>query len=285
MSGTRIGPAARVATRAGGAGMVDLPRRVLAAIGGFTRLRLGFLLMVAAASWGVVYEAARPGSWRRTIRDEFRAVLRQAAGGGLPSTLFTAALAGIGMVSQAAYWLGVAGLSDLTGSLLVTVLLREIDPILVGVILLGRSGLLAVAELGMLQTGGQVRTLIAEGIDPFALLVLPRVIAFGIASFTLGIAFALFALVAGFLFSTSLGNSYGSLWSFLAAVVGAVGARDFVLIPVKLVAIGFGVGICSCLSGLVATQDDDVARLLPRGFARGMLTLMAIDIGFMVFDA
>ncbi len=261
------------------------PLRLLAAIGGFARSRAGFVLMLAAASWGVAYEGVRPSSWRRTVRAEFRAILRQAAGGGLPSTLFTAALAGIGMISQAVYWLGLAGLSDLTAGLLVTILLREVAPVLVGVILLGRSGMLAVAELGLLQTGGQVRTLIAEGIDPFTLLVLPRAAAFAVAGFTLGIAFALFSLMAGYVFSASLGSSYGSFWAFLDHVLNAIGARNFILIPAKFILIGFGVGICTCLSGLVAGPDDDIASLLPRGFARGMLTVMAVDIAFTALDA
>ena len=211
-------------------------------------------------------------------------MLRQAAGGGLPATLFTASLAGIGMVSQLLYWLGLAGLGQLTGSLLVTVLLREVAPVLVGVILLGRSGMLTVTELGLRRGRGQIRTLVADGIDPFTLLVVPRALAFAVAAFTLGIAFALFSLIAGYAVSASLGSAYGSWWAFLAHVLGAMSAQDYVIVPAKFVLVGFGVGVCSCLSGL-AGEDAPVAVLLPRGFARGILTVMAIDIGFTVLGA
>ncbi len=176
------------------------------AVGHFTRARIGFSLILAAASWGVLREAIRPVSWRRTVRHEFKLTMRQATGGGLATTVVTASLVGVAMVYEALYWLGVAGQAELTGSLLVTVLVRELTPLLVGFILLGRSGMLTVTELGMLQTGGQVRAMYAQGIDPFLLLVLPRTLAFALSSFTLGILFAATALVFGFIVSGAIGT-------------------------------------------------------------------------------
>ncbi len=285
---TAIGPVARWAGRRWPGrrwSVAASAARALASTGAFARLRVGFLLQFSAASWGVLSEGIRPATWRRTVRAEFMTSLRQAAGGGLPSTLFTASLAGVGMVSQLLYWLGLAGLGQLTGSLLVTVLLREVAPVLVGVILLGRSGMLAVAELGLRSRSGQIRTLAADGIDPFGLLVVPRALAFAVASFTLGVAFALFSLIAGYVVSASFGNLYGSWWSFLSHVLAAMSAFDYLIIPLKFVLIGFGVGVCSCLSGLVVAAEAPIAMLLPRGFARGMLTVMAIDIAFTVLGA
>lgn len=61
------------------------------------------------------------------------------------------------VVSQAAYWLGYAGMAQMTGSILVSVLVREIAPILVGIILMGRSGMLSLTEIGMMVLGGEVR--------------------------------------------------------------------------------------------------------------------------------
>ena len=52
------------------------------------------------------------------------------------------------MVSQALYWLGEAGQQELIGPVLVTVLVREITPLLVGIIVLGRSGVVILSEIG-----------------------------------------------------------------------------------------------------------------------------------------
>ena len=251
---------------------------VLAAVGRFTRARVGFSLRLAAGSWGVLREAVRPISWRRTVRQEFKLAMRQATGGGLATTMVTASLAGVAMVHEALYWLDVAGQAALTGSILVTVLVRELTPLLVGLILLGRSGMLTVTELGTLQTGGQVRAMYAQGIDPFLLLVLPRTLAFALSSFTLGVIFAATALVFGFIVSGAIGTVQDSLWTFLDRVVAAMTVRDYMVVPIKLLVIGFLVGLSSCLTGLGAKDDDTLSSLMPRGFVHGILVIMVTSI-------
>ena len=257
-------------------------RPTLAAVGRFGRARVGFPLMLAAGSWGVLREAVRPLSWRRTVRQEFKLAMRQDTGGGLATIMVTASLAGVGMVYEALYWLGVAGQAQLTGSILVTVLVRELTPLLVGLILLGRSGMLTVTELGTLQAGGQIRAMIAQGIDPFLLLVLPRTLATALSSFTLGIVFAATALVFGFVVSGAIGSVQDSLWTFLDRVLGAMTVRDYWVVPVKLLTIGFLVGLSSCLTGLGAQEDDDLSTLIPRGFVHGILVVMIASILFTV---
>jgi phospholipid/cholesterol/gamma-HCH transport system permease protein len=145
--------------------------RLLAEIGRAVHRHISFVLVLASLGFGVVREAARPATWRRTVRGEFRRALHQAVGGGLSATLVTAALIGLAMVAQALYWLGEAGQEGLIGRVVVTVLVREVAPLLVGLIVLGRSGVVIVSEIGELQIGGQIRTLAAQGLDPFLLLV------------------------------------------------------------------------------------------------------------------
>lgn len=123
-------------------------RRTLAVIGRAARRHAEFVLFLASLAVGVVRDGVRPVAWRRTVRSEFRRALRQAVGGGLSTTLVTAALIGLIMVSQALYWLGEAGQQELIGPVLVTVLVREITPLLVGIIVLGRSGVVILSEIG-----------------------------------------------------------------------------------------------------------------------------------------
>jgi phospholipid/cholesterol/gamma-HCH transport system permease protein len=255
-------------------------RQMLASVGRVARRRAAFALMLAALSWGVLLDASRPRSWRRTVRGEFRRALQQAAGGGLATALVTAALTGLALVSQALYWLGLAGQEELEGSLLVTVLVRELTPLLIGMVLLGRSGMVTVAELGSLQLGGQVRVLTAQGIDPVLLLVLPRTVAYALASFALGVMFILAALVVGFVASSLLGAVEGSLWLFLDHVLSAMQAADFAIFPVKMLCIGALVALTACLTGLTAAPGDDARRLLPREFVRGVLAIMLTSLVF-----
>lgn len=258
--------------------LLEWVRWALAQLGRPVRPRINFVLMLAALAFGVAREAVRPATWRRTVRAEFGRALRQAVGGGLSTTLVTAALIGLVMVSQALYWLGEAGQEELIGPVLVTVLVREVAPLLVGLILLGRSGVVVVSEIGELQIGGQVNALAAQGLDPFLLLVLPRACALAIACFSLGVMFVVAALLSGFVARSLLEAARTSIWSFLDRVLLAMRAGDFVVFPAKMILIGLLVALTASLTGLTATAQDEAARLLPRAFVRGVLGILLASI-------
>jgi phospholipid/cholesterol/gamma-HCH transport system permease protein len=249
-------------------------RRPLAWVGRSIRSRLRFLLSLMALSAGTVAEALSPRAWRRSVRLEFRRVLRMALGGSLTATVFVATLVGVGMVYQAIYWLRVAGQEGSLGNLLVAILICELAPILVGIILLGRSGAAMLTELGHLNADRQLHALQAQGIDPFQILVMPRGIAFALASYTLGVVFVLVTMVVGFALASILGVVQTSLWSFLDALLRATAPADFVVFPVKMLAIGLLIGSTACLTALLAQEGEDIGRLISRGFIRGMLAIM-----------
>lgn len=250
------------------------PLRVLDRIGAPVRRGAEVALSVAALGLGTVAEAVWPGTWRRTVRAEFRRCLRQALAGGLGTTLATAALVGLGIVYQALYWLGVAGQQGLAGSILVAVLVREVAPVLVGLVLLGRSGMVTVVEFGEVAATGQTRILEGQGLDLFQLLVLPRTLAYAVAGFTLGVLFLAMALATGHLAAALLGAVSGSGGEFLANLVGALDRRDFALLPLKLLLIGALVALTAAVTGLSSTPHEKPEHLLPRGFVRGVLAVL-----------
>jgi phospholipid/cholesterol/gamma-HCH transport system permease protein len=253
-------------------------------IGRWTRLRLQFLSTLMALAAGVLFESLMIRSWRRPARMELRRILRQTIAGSLPAIVFVAALLGLGMVYQAFYWLRVAGQEGSIGTILVTVLLREVLPLLVGVILLGRSGAIILIELGNLLQGGRLQALRRAGIDPFNLLILPRGIAFALASYTLGIVSVLVTLLIGFAAAALLGVVQTSVWTFLDEVLRATGPRDFIIFPVKMLAIGLMIAMTTTLTALSAGPDEDVGPLTARGFVRGMLAVM-VTSGFLSLAA
>jgi len=252
--------------------------QAFAIVGRPARAHARFVLLLASLAAGVARDAIHPATWRRTVLSEFRRALRQAMAGGFSTTLVTAALIGLILVSQALYWLGEAGQEGLVGPILVTVLVREVTPLLVGVIVLGRTGVVIVSEIGELQIGGQIRTLAAQGLDPFLLLVLPRACALAIGSFTLGVLFVLAALLSGFAAGRLSGAVGISIWSFLDRVLLAMHAGDFAVFPAKMIVIGLLVALTCCLTGLTAAAQDEAADLLPRGFVRGVVAILLAGV-------
>ena len=251
---------------------------ILAALGRISRARAEFVLIVGALALGVFRELGLTASWRRPVRAEFARALRQGVGGGLLTTIVAAILIGIAMVYQALFWLGQAGEERLIGSILVAVLVREVAPLIVGLILLGRSGIVAAAEISTLQSERQLDRLTAQGIDPFLLLVLPRAIAFALVCYTLGIVFVLVAIAIGYTAGNVAGDVRMSLWEFLDTVLNGMRPTDFVVFPAKMLAIGLLVALTSVVTGLRADNGDGASNVLPRAFVRGTLAIMLTSI-------
>lgn len=257
---------------------ITLVYRIVPFIGRVSRSQIRFMLIMVGAGWGIAKEVFFPTTWRRTVIIEFWKTLRQVTGGGLLSVLVVASLTGFAIVAQAVFWLGFAGMAQMTGSILASVLVREIAPVLVGVILLGRSGMLMLTEMSNLAIQGKMRILSGLGIDPFLTFVVPRVVAMTLSGFTLGNLFSLVALSMGYIVCWSKGIVTVPLWSFMFQVANGVHPLDYVGIPLKFLLSGFIVGLCCCLSGMDITTEDNLTTLLPRGFSRGILSVLVINV-------
>ena len=100
----------------------------------------------------------------------------------LPFTAFIALLVGGSLVLSAAIGLGTADGGPL-GRILAIALVRELAPLITGLIIIGRSGTAVVVELGNMRVSGEIDTLESMGIDVFEYLVIPRMGAFALSTF------------------------------------------------------------------------------------------------------
>jgi phospholipid/cholesterol/gamma-HCH transport system permease protein len=262
---------------------VPWPRRLLAgigqwAIGGWQ----GPLLFISDAA-AVIRQSVRPTTWRRSIRTEFMRQCYQVGAQALPFILVSGTLVGFGLVAQSFHWLKVFGSTALFGGFLSAVLVREIAPVLVGLIVIGRSGSTLLVELGTMKTKGQIHMLDAQGIDPFLYLVVPRVLAFCVCMFSLTTAFVAVALLAGFFSGTLVGIAQLNFFDFINRAIGSMGARTYVLFTLKTVAIGFVVALICCKMALSLTGvSARVLDIIPQGFARSALATLMISIALTI---
>ena len=251
---------------------------VLAATGQWMIDRVRQFVQFFSIAAAILWQCCRPLTWRRTIRAEFMQQCHQVGTRALPFIMLTAIFVGLGTVYQTLYWLKVFGQSEFAGRLLVLVLVREIAPILVGLIVIGRSGSFIIAELGNMQAGGQVHGLDAQGIDPFLYLVVPRVMAVTICMFCLTIVFLVVALAAGFVADNVLSATDLPIYDFIQMLLMAMGPDEFVMVPLKTITIGFAVALIACITGLSKiTSADDVAHLLPAGIVTCVLVMFLIS--------
>jgi phospholipid/cholesterol/gamma-HCH transport system permease protein len=261
----------------------SMPRRLLATIGQWT---IGFWqwpVQFISDAVAVIWQSCRPTTWRHSIRTEFMRQCYQVGASALPFILFSGIFVGFGILAQAIHWLKVFGSTALFGGFMSTVLVREIAPVLVGLILIGRSGSSLLVELGTMKTEGQVRMLDAQGIDPFLYLVVPRVLAFCVCMFSLTTVFVAVAFLAGFALGALLGLIQFTFFDFINRAIGSIGWQTYVLFTLKTVTIGFTVALISCrtslsLSGVSAKVQD----IMPRGFTKSALATLIISIALTI---
>src|SRR5260370_23398903 len=139
---------------------------------------------------------------------------------------------------------------------MVIVVVRELGPLLAGLLVLARIGTANVVELGTARAMGEVEALEALGIDPVHYLVMPRV---------LGMALGVFSLTV-YLILGSLASGY--LWAFLQDVplrpsdyfrqlAGALSGLDFALLALKTLSFGFIIALVTCYHRLAQPSRLD----------------------------
>jgi len=234
----------------------------------------------AAAVIGTVLGClAQPGCWRRAVRTAFA---RQVLAIGVEPLWFVGAVAvftGISVVVQLTFWVGETGQSQLLGPLLVTVVARELGPVLINLVVIIRSGSAMTTELGVLKINGQVSALEAQGGDPFLLLVLPRVLGMAVSTFCLTVVFTFTAFASGYLFATWTGIGTGDLMLFADTISAAVQPKDFFNILAKSVVPALFAGATCCIGGLgVGGSVMDIPRATKRSLTRCVAGLFIVSV-------
>jgi phospholipid/cholesterol/gamma-HCH transport system permease protein len=251
------------------------------AIGGLGEMVWGQwdeLRHAAAVIGTVLYVSVRPRYWGRTVR---RAFVRQVVAIGVESVALVCGLAvfvGITVVVQLAFWVEQAGQSQMLGPLLVAVVARELGPVLIGLVVIVRSGSAMATELGIMKIDGRVHALEGQGISPFLDLVLPRVLAAAVSTFCLTVVFIVVALASGYLFGAMVGKASRDLLLLVDTVLHAVRLKDVLAILSKSILPALFAGASCCIGGLeVGGSLTEVPQATQHALVRSVVGLVVIS--------
>ena len=95
----------------------------------------------------------------------------------LPMAALTSFSIGLTLAMQAAAQLRKMGVLSFVPDLVSVSLLRELGPLLIAVVVIGRSGSAVTAELGTMKVSEEIEALEVMAINPVRFLVVPRVLA------------------------------------------------------------------------------------------------------------
>lgn len=254
------------------------PLNLISRLGAEFRAQWNELRHAAAVIGTVLSLGVHPHHWVRAARKAFA---RQLLTIGFEPLWFVGAVAvfiGISVVVQLTFWIGETGQSELLGPLLVTVVARELGPLLINLIVIVRSGSAMTTELGGLKIKGDVRVLESKGGDPFLHLVLPRVLGTAVSTLCLTIVFILVAFASGFLFSGWMGKGSRDLLLFADTVSGAVQPKDAWNILAKSILPALFASASCCVGGLaVGDSFTEIPQATQRALTRSVAGLFIIS--------
>jgi len=226
----------------------------------------------------IIRQGVRPLTWRRPVRAEFARFLELASVQSLPSVIFTGGLLGLVVITKYLYWIEKAGQQETIDDILEIVFVRELTPLLVGFLVLGRSGLVILYEVGTLRKQGQYHMLDAQGIDPFLIIVIPRVLAVTLSVFCLSIIFIFASFGTGYVAAIAMGVTVDPLLNLPVALLETIGSAGYATLPVKTLTIGFTIGVVCCLTAMEdQPMSDKDAHLMSRGFVRSVLAIFLVS--------
>ncbi|MFN2351580.1 MAG: ABC transporter permease [Kiritimatiellia bacterium] len=219
-------------------------------LGANTIARARGLNYLVAACWTLLCLAARPRHWPRTTRAVFARQVLFTGFEALKFVMLVALMTGISVVVQAQLWLGKAGQSALLGPVLITVIMRELGPLLVNFIVIGRSGNAIATELANMKINGEIRVLEAQGLDTMLYLAMPRVLAAALSVFCLTVWFVLISFSGGYFCSVLAGVGAADPAVFLESVLIGLRPADIYNLLFKTLIPGLLTGMICVIQGL-----------------------------------
>jgi phospholipid/cholesterol/gamma-HCH transport system permease protein len=208
----------------------------------------------------------------RDIVEQFEAI----GIGSLSVVLLTGFFTGAVLALQSGLTLDQFGARSFVGRLVSASMIKELGPVLTGLMLAGRVGSGIAAEIGSMIVTDQINALRALGTDPVRKLVVPRVLAgFFMAPVLTVIADAV-GLVGGWLIAvTNLRVASSVYWK---SVTDGLYVQDVWMGLVKPFALGFVIVTIGCHVGLrTHGGTQGVGRATTNAVVAASVAVIAVD--------
>ena len=175
------------------------------------------------------------------------------------------------------------GANESLGVLVALSLVRELGPVVAGLLFASRAGSAITAEIGLMKTTEQLSAMEMMAVDPLARVVAPRFWG-GLVSMPLLTAlFSTMGIFGAYLVGVKLiGIDNGAFWGNMQAAVDF--RRDIVNGIIKSVVFGFAVSIIAVFEGYDARPTaEGVSSATTRTVVASSLAILALDFILTVF--
>jgi phospholipid/cholesterol/gamma-HCH transport system permease protein len=272
-------------------GSAGTPEAAAPAADGTLLVRLGRSLEARGQTW---YEALVFGgrllatagvAWRSVHRLRIPSIVRHAYETGYQAVPVVAMIAFLIAVISAyisAQQLRPYGGEIFTVDIVALGVLRELGVLLTAIMVAGRTGSAYAAELGVMKLNDEVDALESMGVNPYEVLVLPRVVGLVIALPLLTIVANFMGLLGGAVLTRYLIDL--PLPQFLQRLNEAIGPTTFWVGMIKAPVFGLLIGLTGTLRGLqVRGSSRELGRLTTVAVVQAIFLVIFADALFAIF--
>jgi phospholipid/cholesterol/gamma-HCH transport system permease protein len=200
----------------------------------------------------------------------------------IPIVSVMAFLISVVLAYQGALQLDKFGANIYTVNLVGISLLREMGVIITSIIVAGRSGSAFAAQIGVMQVNQEIDAMRTFGLDPFELLVLPRILGILIALPALTFIADVVGLV-GTMFICGAQLDIGHA-QFMSRLHEAVNAQTFFIGLVKAPVFAMLIGMTGCMQGLkVRGSAEEVGERTTSAVVQSIFLVVLADAAFSVW--
>jgi phospholipid/cholesterol/gamma-HCH transport system permease protein len=196
--------------------------------------------------------------------------------GSLTVVLLTGFFTGAVLVLQTGITLDKFGARPFVGQIVSASMVKELGPVLTGLMLAGRVGSGIAAELGSMVVTDQINALRALGTDPVRKLVVPRVMAAFFMAPVLTVVADAFGIVGGWLIAVfQLRVSSSLYWS---SIYDALYIQDAWMGLIKPFCLGYVIATIGCHVGLrTKGGTQGVGRATTTAVVASSVAVISVD--------
>jgi phospholipid/cholesterol/gamma-HCH transport system permease protein len=194
----------------------------------------------------------------------------------LTVVLLTGFFTGAVLALQTGITLDQFGARPVVGRLVSASMVKELGPVLTGLMLTGRVGSGIAAELGSMVVTDQINALRALGTDPVRKLVVPRVLAGIIMAPVLTVISDFVGIIGGWIVARyQLQVATGLYWS---SIIDVLYMQDIWMGLIKPLVLGFAIVTIACHVGLrTSGGTQGVGRSTTIAVVVGSVAVIAVD--------
>ena len=264
--------------RRGWFGPLDLIAAVGRVVLGFTSHLADFLALIGRLFLDGLHLLVHPRQWPLK---EFSANLYKSGVKAMPVSALVGFLIGVVLSYLSALQLKTFGADIFIVNILGLGIIRELGPVLVSVLVAGRSGSAMTAQLGVMRVTEEVDALTVMGISRYIRLVLPKVMALSVAMPLLVLWTSGVALVGGMMSAElQLGLSYGF---FIETLPKVVPPANVYIALAKGAVFGVLIALVACHFGLrVKPNTESLSANTTASVVTSITAVILIDALFAV---